>query len=202
MKKISCILLFLIFGGLLQAQETALFHGGAYGGIATSQLSGDQLSGFKKAGIYAGAFVNVHLSPKSLLQLELSFIQKGSRAVSKFSGLIYHVNLQYIEMPLFYQWRFSKRFALNAGPAAGFLLKNEGIERDAYGTFTDERPPFNRFELSVTGGLTIKIIEHFKVDIRYSQSVLPVRKHASGAVYRLNRGQYNSVLSLIFMLEY
>jgi hypothetical protein len=202
MKGIFLSVVFLFAVSCLSAQEEALFHGGAYAGISTSQLSGDQLSGFKKVGLYAGAFVNVHLTPKSLLQLEISYIQKGSRSVSKFYGLIYHVNLQYFEAPLLYKWQFSNRFGLEVGPAAGFLIKNTKIERDAYGVFPDDRPAFNRFDLSITGGVSIKIIEHLKTEIRFSQSVLPIRQHASGAVYRLNRGQYNSVIGLIFMVEF
>lgn len=196
-------ILVLFFSLQLTAQEKVLFHGGAYAGISTSQLSGDQLSGFHKVGIYAGAFVNVNFTPKSLLQLEISFIQKGSRSVSKFSGLIYHVNLQYFEIPFLYKWQFSKRFSLETGPSIGYLIKNSNIERDAYGNGSYvNNPSFNRIDLCALGGFNVEIAKHFKVNIRYSQSVLPIRKHAGGAVYRLNRGQYNSVLMFTFVTEF
>ena len=46
------------------------------------------------------------------------------------------------------------------------------------------------------------LLEHLKLNILGSQSVLPIRKHASGATYRLNRGQYNSVLAFTLMVEF
>jgi hypothetical protein len=200
------VLLFLSTAAV--AQDKAIFHGGFYAGIATSQLSGDQLSGFKKPGAYAGAFINLHLGPQSLLQLEISYIQKGSRSVSKTIGLVYAVNLQYFEMPLLYKYQFPgklRRFGLEAGPALGFLIKNTDVERNSYGLLYN-RPPFNRIDLSAMGGLSVMIIDGGKcdmtTDIRVSQSVIRVRKHFSGEVYRLNRGQYNSVLSLTLAFEF
>jgi hypothetical protein len=202
MKQFSFIIALVFVFSIAQAQESKVFFGGAYAGLSASQLSGDQLSGFKKAGIYAGAFVNFHVTEKSAIQLELSFIQKGSRSVSKTSGLAYASRLNYFEMPLLYTWQFHKRFGLQAGPATGFLIKTTDVERDAYGVLQPSRPAFNRIDLSAMGGFTINIIEHLRCDIRFSQSVLPIRKHASGAVYRLNRGQYNSVIGLTIVLEY
>jgi hypothetical protein len=40
-----------------------------------------------------------------------------------------------------------------------------------------------------------------RFDIRGSlwQSLLPVRDHDGGATYRLNRGQYNTVIALSFL---
>ena len=186
--------------GLL-AQEQKIFSGGVYAGMSTSQLSGDQLAGFKKAGLYGGAFVNFHFTEKSAMQMELSYIQKGSRYVSKTMGLLYAVNLQYFEMPILYKWQFSKRFGLEAGPALGYLIKTTDVEKNAYGILYPSRPAFNRLDLSVMGGFSVRLVERVKFNIRFSQSVLPVRKHASGAVYRLNRGQYNSVVALTLHLE-
>lgn len=192
-----------------QAQEQKVFYGGAYAGLSTSQLSGDEHSGFNRAGLYAGAFVNFHVSPQSAFQLELSFIQKGSRAVSKSAGLIYASNLQYVEMPVLYKWQFPestrssflKRISIEAGPAIGYLIKNTEVEKNAYGTIYPSRP-FDRMDYSVIAGTSIRLLKHLKFNLRFSQSFLPIRAHQSGAVYRLNRGQYNSVLAFTFHLEF
>ena len=42
--------------------------------------------------------------------------------------------------------------------------------------------------------------DNILLNSRISNSILPIRPHASEAIYRLNRGQYNSVLS--FTLHY
>jgi hypothetical protein len=207
----------LLLGSLqLMAQETALFHGGGYVGMSTSQLSGDNSAGFNRIGLYAGTFVNVHVSPRSLLQLELSYIMKGSRDVSKTMGLIYASNLQYFEAPLLYKFSFNgiasgnkifgaifRHLELETGPAIGWLIKSDSVERDSYRKYNDPNmQPWSKIDLSVMAGLNIKIVEHFKVNVRFSQSVLPVRRPKSGIHYRLNYGQYNSVVSLTLVVEY
>jgi hypothetical protein len=197
------------------AQEQHLFHGGGYAGMSASQLAGDGHAGFNRIGLYAGTFVNVHVSPASLLQLEISYIMKGSRAVSKTQGLLYSSNLQYFEAPLLYKYSFAnvswgktkfgsfiKRLELETGPAIGWLIKNKGVEKNEYGVFNDpNRPSFSRIDLSVMGGLGIKIIEHFKADIRFSQSILRIRK-PNGDHPGIYNGNYNSVVSLTLVVEY
>ena len=54
------------------------FKGGVIAGIATSQVSGDNLGGFNKAGIYLGIFSEFPISHISNIKMEMSFIQKGS----------------------------------------------------------------------------------------------------------------------------
>jgi hypothetical protein len=199
------LLLFCTLLIAITAKGQVIFHGGALAGVSTSQVSGDQLSGFNKAGIYAGAFVNLHITDKWLFQFEIDYIQKGSRKNPKPSRndfTKYVMNLQYFEVPILFKWEFLDRFQLEMGPAVGYLIKNTGVERDENGPFVDPRPAFSKIDLSVMGGVSFKIIEHLKLNIRGSQSVLPIRQHESGAVYRLNRGQYNSVLAFTLHLEY
>ena len=209
MKTLRILLLFLFTSSSLFAQDKVLFHGGFYGGMSTSQVSGDNLSGFKKVGGYAGAFVNIGFTKSSYLQIEASYIQKGSRSVSKTTGVLaYSLNLQYFEFPVLYQYRFQgklHRFGLEAGVGTGFLLKTTGVEKvNGYDVINPR--PFNRLDLSAMGGFSIKLMERDKFNlstvIRGSQSIIPIRAHESGAVYRLNRGQYNTVLGLVLMFEF
>ena len=44
------------------------------------------------------------------------------------------------------------------------------------------------------------LTDNMILNSRISNSILPIRPHASEAIYQLNRGQYNSVLS--FTLHY
>jgi hypothetical protein len=196
----------LLLAAITHAQN--VFHGGAFFGLSTSQVSGDNLAGFKKAGLYGGAFVNMHLSEKWLLQLETSYCQKGSRKnpkPDKGDYKSYRMNLQYLEVPLLLKWQFSNRFCFELGPAAGYLIKNTGVEKDENGVMPGQ-PPFNSFELSGLGGFAVGLLQeesfHLKANVRFSQSVIPIRKHSSGAVYWLNRGQYNSVLAFILVAEF
>ena len=136
--------------------------------------------------------------------MEIDFIQKGSRRnprPSKGSYDKYVLRLNYIEVPLLYKWLFSKKIAFEIGPAAGVLLKTSDVEFDEYGLLQN-RTAFNPYDVSVMAGIYYNFNDHLKANFRFSNSVLPVRKHAGGATYRLNRGQYNSVIALSLHYEF
>jgi len=124
MKKLILSLLFLFIVAFGFAQK---FNGGAMIGMAATQVAGDTYSGFNKAGPIAGFFVNLNASERSTFQLELFYIQKGSRKnADAVTGDYdsYLLRLNYIEMPLLYQLKFGW-FAIEAGPAVAFTMKKQ-----------------------------------------------------------------------------
>ncbi len=56
-----------------------MFRGGLEAGLTASQASQDKAGGFDKLGWYASVFTNMDISENARLQLELMYIQKGSR---------------------------------------------------------------------------------------------------------------------------
>lgn len=186
-------LVFLFFGSFLFGQQ---FNGGLLGGLSMSEISGDRLTGPNKAGVYAGGFVNTYISKKSSFQMELNFIQKGSRKNPDTldNSNYYLLRLSYIEMFLHYKWDFSELFTLEAGPSFGVLINSY---EEADGQILTE-PPFNTGDLSLNVGLFFSLTQRWRFNARYSNSILAVRPHASGQTYKWNQGQYNEVLSFTF----
>ena len=62
---------FWIFTLNIQAQN---FDGGFIIGVSTSQVSGDRLGGFNKAGILVGVFASTSISSIMRLQMEMIYI--------------------------------------------------------------------------------------------------------------------------------
>lgn len=193
-------LLFALLAALcslsLNAQQ---FNAGLKGGLSATQISGDQLSGFDKPGIFAGTFVNLYLNAHTALQMEINFIQKGSKKnpnPDKDDFDEYLLNLNYIEVPLLYRLDFSEQFSVEGGAALAVLLssKEEGYPLLA------ATPAFNKQDLSLILGTYFRVTPRLYANLRYSHSVIPVREHSSGASFRLNNGQYNSVL--VFGVHY
>ena len=52
------------------------FNGGVFGGLSTSQVSGDNLSGFNKIGPRLGLYINRPIKWYGV-QLELQYLVKG-----------------------------------------------------------------------------------------------------------------------------
>ena len=170
------------------------FRAHILGGAATSQISGDQLAGFNKAGIIGGAGVNTTLSKKALLSFEIYFIQKGSQKQTDVENNdleYYRLRLNYIEIPVLLEYHVSEKLSIQLGPCIGSLISSS--EENQFGQL-DFQPSFIKYEVSVIGGLNYYFGENWGMLFRGEQSIAPVREHGSGAVYRLNRGQYNSVL--------
>ena len=57
------------------------FQGGPILGFTATQVDGDTYSGYNKAGVIIGGFVNKKFSEKWSSQLEIKYIQKGSKKI-------------------------------------------------------------------------------------------------------------------------
>jgi outer membrane immunogenic protein len=192
---------YIIILFLLPAPAVAQrFKAGVIGGVSATQISGDQLGGYNKAGIIAGGMVSTRLSQKFDVAMEILYFQKGSRKNArpeKEDYTEYLLRLSYFEIPVLVQWNYSKRFTFEAGPAFGALLSS--YEEDEYGELRNRRP-FNKSEIGIAGGFKVHFARKFSFTGRIESSLLPVREHVSGITYRLNKGQYNAALA--FMLQY
>jgi hypothetical protein len=195
-KSITLIAYFLYLMSLTAvAQE---FNGGVLFGLSASEISGDRLEGPNKAGVYAGAFVNRKFTERSSFQMELNFIQKGSRKNPDTldNSNFYLLRLSYAELMLHYKWDFGQIFTLEAGPSLGVLISS--YEEADYFIIQDR--PFKTPDVSLNIGLFVTLTERIQFNTRYSNSIIAVRPHSRGQTYRWNRGQYNEVLS--FTIHY
>jgi hypothetical protein len=193
-------LILIFFCVSLKGQQ---FNGGMMAGVAGTQVAGDTYYGFHKAGVFAGAFVNLQISEHSSLQMELEFFQKGSRenpdSSNNYNEYLFRIN--YIELPLLYQYTVSKRFKIEAGPSAGFLV---GWLETRYGEEIKGaiKPASVTFQLNA--GMYIFLTEHFFFNIRTNNSMLNIRsENATGDILRIfpgNYGQFNDCL--VFSLFY
>lgn len=177
------------------------FKAGVLVGITTSQVSGDDLGGFNKAGILAGAFVSSKIGDSSAIQMEFLFAQKGSQQAQDLEKgkAFYQIRLNYAEVPLLYKLKI-KRFTYEIGASMGFLIDSK--VSNILGPFPEgslESRPFKKTEASVCAGLNYRIYNHFSVNGRFTNSFLPIRDHVGGS-YKLNRGQYNT--AIYFSLRY
>lgn len=195
-RKVIIILVFFLLLSTVSISQR--FKAGVIGGFTTSQVSGDQLSGFNKSGFEFGGLVSAQLSQKFDLSFQIIFIQKGSKKpihpdLGDFE--YYRMSLNYIEVPVLFHYNFSKRFQFEAGPAFGTLISSK--EEDESGTLSYIKP-FKKYDLSVQIGMSYMLLNNFYLNLQGSNSVLPIRDPPKIAGIRINRYQYNSVLMFTF----
>lgn len=192
--------LFLIVGySVCVAQK---FSGSFFGGLSSSQVAGDQLSGFNKAGVIAGASVFLPIKSNLGVEMEIQFIQKGSRKPvdAESTDLSYYrMQLNYVEVPFLLHYNYSKRFHFNVGFSVGQLLSSK--EEDSGGVIPENQTlPFEKKEFAICGGMYYGFNEKFFLDLRLSNSVIPIRKIGENNIQNIKSGQYNTVLS--FTIKY
>ncbi|MBT4738281.1 MAG: PorT family protein [Flavobacteriales bacterium] len=197
MKKQLLLCLFLTFLSLFSFSQN--FKGGVIAGIATSQVSGDALGGLHKAGLYLGVFTQLPISPISNIKMEMNYIQKGSNNPKISENLVPDISTSYIEVPISVNYYQNEIMCFEIGLQTAFLLNFS--DNDLYGPIpNDQSIPFNKVDLGAFIGMNYHLTDNILLNSRISNSILPIRPHASGAIYQLNRGQYNSVLS--FTIHY
>ena len=192
MKKKFAIL--LCCGFLSISTHAQNFGGGLILGISTTQVSGDNLGGFNKAGLLAGGFIDLQLSNTLKIQMEMTFIQKGSNNAKMNENSYSDISLSYVEIPLLLKYQQSRTIAIEGGIETAFLIS--AFDNDIYGQISSNSTrEFNTTDIGVFIGLDYFINTRLILNSRISNSILPIRAHASGSTSQLNKGQYNSVLS-------
>lgn len=194
MKRIIGILIFslLIFNVLAQkpSKSEGNIKGGVRFGLVGSQISGDDLGGYHKLGVYAGLFANIPISEsgKWKFQMELNYIMKGSNSniSPRDDGSLpdsYTLTMLYTETPFMFQYNFGYYknakgkmydFFLEMGPTINFLFYQK--EMDKYGPiYRSSDQLFNIFDIGVILGLSCKFADKYTVSARWGSSIYPVR---------------------------
>lgn len=197
MKKLLLSILFLSFVSFGFAQK---FNGGAIVGMAATQVAGDTYSGFNKVGAIGGFFVNLQPTQRSSFQMELYYVQKGSRKNADAVEGDYNsflLRLSYVEMPLLYKYHI-RWFAIEAGPSVAFFMSGleelDGVDQ--------KKDNFAKATVQINFGVVFTLAKNWKLGIRTNNSVTSNRNEKNtGDVRRFwSYGQYNDGLQ--FTLAY
>lgn len=178
------------------------FGGGIILGISSSQVGGDNLAGFNKAGLLVGAFANTSISELLSFQMEMTFIQKGSN--NPKMNDIEHPNYSkeditssYIEVPLLLQYHQSSKLKIEGGAQLAYLIN--GYYNDLNGKIPIYTVnPFMQYDFGVLLGINYKYSKNISLNTRLSNSILPIGAEDDDSINTYNssrKGKYNSVLS-------
>jgi hypothetical protein len=114
MKKVFAILLaFMVTGGAAFAQHTSF---GLKAGLNISSVKisdGDDYD--SKAGLHVGGLAHIHISPHFAIQPEIVYSMQGGKSGDT------KLNLNYVNIPVLFQYMFDGGFRLQTGPQLGFM---------------------------------------------------------------------------------
>ena len=177
------------------------FKGGVVLGLSTSQVSGDDLAGFNKVGLVLGGFTNRMLNSKNSLQLEIVYIQKGSRNpdiinVESENHNKPYINLSYIEIPILLKLNYNNTLEYELGIHWAQLIN--GYYLDNIGEINSTTDPFIKNDLSIALGLNYFINQNISLNSRITNSILPIgnEDYDNLTTYNANKkGKYNTTIN-------
>ena len=133
-----------------------------------------------KAGLTAGAFVNIPLPGPFSIQPELLFssegsLQDGQIGASNTYVNVFKITMNYLQVPVMFQYNAPKGFYLETGPQIGFLLSSE-LQNKFPGTgsgssTTDLKDVLKGSNFAIAGGLGYNFKGGFGIGARYTQGI-------------------------------
>ena len=194
---------FLILFFYLNTSFAQRFSAGIAGGFVSSDLAGTDPddNDFYKAGFSLGGIFNAKISSKNSLQFELLYTLKGSLQPPDSSNNFnyYDLSLYYIEVPLLFRHKITfnvnkkpiDKFAFETGICIGSLTKIKQSNDPYYGL--PDISQYKKVELAGIIGFSYAILDNFLLDIRYSNSLIPIVKRQDNPnnlfwAYTFNKG--------------
>ncbi|MAC94790.1 MAG: hypothetical protein CMC96_04740 [Flavobacteriales bacterium] len=195
---------FVFFSFTITSSYGQSFNAGILAGINASQVTGDSYSGFNKAGILVGLYSDIDISSKINLQFEINYSQKGSRKnpnTAEGDTEFFLLRLDYIDIPVMARVRHNK-FTFEGGVYYGQLVNNYIEDENGPTEIPAEFNKFNEYDFGGLIGINFNVTENIIMNWRYSNSIIPTRRHDSNAVFWFNRGTYNNYMSFSLRYEF
>ncbi len=150
----------IAMGSLAFAQQF-----GIKGGANFSTISGDADfdNANTKTGFYAGLFMNAPLAESFSIQPEILYNNLGAK--QEVAGTDVKMNLDYISVPVMFQYNATPAFYLEAGPQFGFLTSAKLKAND--NESSDFKDNLNGFDFGVGLGAGYYFTPNIGLTARY-----------------------------------
>lgn len=174
-----------------QADDFRRFRAFPVVGYNASQIDGDNIAGFYKAGLSAGVGVFTMLDARERfsLSMEILYDQKGSRVRPGVQPLD-RVTLDYVTVPLQFNYHDQDRMIFGAGISFGSLFRSKVLVNDTLRPDISEN--FEPREIGYLFTATIIAAERIGIGLRYSGSITSFGNSVNPAV----RGLVNRTVGL------
>lgn len=180
----------ILFAGSVNAQHVNF---GIKGGLnAYTFADGNKTNYGAKIGFHAGALAHIHLTDQFGLQPEVLFSTQGANYEGTNSSTKFSLN--YINVPVLFQYMFKMGFRVQAGPQLGILLS---AKSETAGTKSDIKNNFKPLDLGVAIGASyVHVPTGFGVDARVNLGLSQISAISTGP-NTWNRGLQVGVFYLI-----
>jgi hypothetical protein len=209
MRKYLLVLCFVT--GAFHTLFAQQFRGAVIGGFNLTQVDGDEVYGYSKFGIHAGAAAILPLGNHFSVSLETLFNQKGAlqgdqyERTDSLGNLLtgaYKLRLNYLEVPVLIHYTDKDFFTVGTGFSWGRLTSVKEWEHgQRIETTTMQKGPYTKSDINVLADLRFPIYKKLKFNFRYAYSIAKIRTREFSDFYNntWTRKQYNNLLTFRFI---
>lgn len=189
------LLLLCVFHSIVFAQS---IKGGLITGFNMTQVDGDEVYGYHKYGLNAGALAIVPVNDKFSFSLEILFNQKGSyqrpwQMYDSANGA-YKLILDYLDVPVLFQFEDKKVIKFGAGFSWGRLVQFKEWEHEKRIEWDTPNGPYKKSDVDFIFDVQLRLVQGLSLDMRYAYSIGKIRTRTflSGET----RKQFNNMITL------
>lgn len=183
--------------GLIQGQ---IIKGALLGGFTLTQVDGDEVYGFKKAGLTGGAAAIIPFSDQWSVSLETTYIQKGAYQSPQYLDSLsfeYRIKLDYVEVPVMLHYTDKDVVTAGLGFAWGRLVN---VQEWEHGRKVAETTllggPYDRDDFSILADIRFRLRGRLHFNTRYAYSLDKIRtRDFRVGTQSFSRDQFNNVIS-------
>jgi len=187
MKLLAVLFASIMITGIASAQHGNSPEGqmnfGIKGGLNVYNINNEDNTGYdSRVGIHFGVLGHVHVNPHFALQPELVYSSQGARYTNDI-GDTYYYHLDYVNIPVLFQYMFDNGLRLQAGPQLGILVSAKSILDNSSIDLNDTKS----VDVSLSFGASYVVPSTgFGMDVRYNLGLSNINKDSGPA--STNRG--------------
>jgi len=201
MKKFFLLpLLLLLMLSFVKPASAQRFLGGISVGANFTQVDGDQFYGFRHVGLNFGPMAILPFGKKKQwsVSMELLYSQKGSYHKGNTDTTYYHLNLNYIDIPVMVHFTDKEVISAGVGFCYGQLVgKKESTLPDS---IMVPNSNFLPYDLSVLGEVSLRLWNRLWINVRYQYSMISLRtvtyKDPYNQLNTWERKEYNNLITV------
>lgn len=182
---------FLLLSVAVQSQHINL---GIKGGLNAYTILGNDNYAYKpKLSFNAGLLGHIHINSHFAIQPEVVYSRQGT--TYKDADVDNALKLNYVNIPVIFQYMFDNGFRIQAGPQLGILTNANLVTGD---TDTDLRADYKSTDFGVSVGMSyVKPLTGFGIDIRYNHGLTNI--NSTDAIKSYNSGVQ---LGIFFLFQH
>jgi hypothetical protein len=201
-----CFIFLLLIIPLFSISQN--IKGGLIAGFNMTQVDGDEIIGFHKYGLNAGATSIVPLGKNFSASIEALYTQKGSNQKANTTDSIngqYKLILNYVEVPVLFSYTDKDIIKAGAGFSWGRLVQFKEWANSNRVNWTTPDGPYNSSDIDMLIDLQLKLFAGFYFDFRKAYSMAKIRTRVFHNLLgqEWTRKQFNNDLSfrLIYIFK-